>query len=63
MDLKKYKTVELKELKEDYAYLYERFCAIEKAIVHFLGKKELARIEFLYEQEMTSRILQSKEHS
>ena len=46
----------------NYLYLKNRLRAIEKAIVSFLGKKELTRIELLYEEEMTQRILQAREH-
>ncbi len=45
-----------------YQYLQNRFQAIEKAIVKFLGKSELKKISDLYEQEMTTRILQAREH-
>jgi len=46
-----------------YQYLEARLIAIEKAIGHFLGKKDLKIIRGLYEAEMTTRILQSREHS
>ena len=46
----------------NYLYLKNRLRAIEKAIVSFLGKKELKQVELLYEEEMTQRILQAKEH-
>lgn len=45
-----------------YLYLKNRLSAIEEAICYFLGKKELGRIEKLYEEEFTQRILQAKEH-
>ncbi len=45
-----------------YAYLISRLNAIELAIRHFLGPRMLSKIESLYEQEMTRRILESKEH-
>lgn len=46
----------------NYLYLKNRLGAVEKAIVSFLGKKELRAIELLYEKEMTQRILQAREH-
>ena len=46
----------------EYRYLYNRFIALEKAIVAFLGKKELNAICAQYEHEMTQRILQAREH-
>ena len=45
-----------------YLYLKNRLRVVEKAIGYFLGKKELKRIELLYEEEMTQRILQAREH-
>jgi len=45
-----------------YFYLHNRLSAIEAAIRHFLGSRELVRIDLLYEQEMTRRILESREH-
>ena len=44
-------------LNADYQYLQNRFAAVEKAIRHFLGPRELDRIRVLYETEMTRRIL------
>ena len=49
--------------KPDYLYLQNRLASIEKAIVHFLGASELAQIEDLYEEEMTQRILQSRDYT
>ena len=46
-----------------YEYLQNRYRALERAIVYFLGKAELKRINKLYEQEMTQRILQAREHA
>jgi len=37
--------------------------AIEKTIKYFLGDKELEKINHLYEQEMTKRILEAREHT
>jgi len=51
------------QLEPQYRYLRNRLGAIEKAIVHFFGKKELAVIGRLYEEEMTSRILTAREHT
>jgi hypothetical protein len=51
-----------KDFSPEYLYLRNRLTAVEDAIRHFLGPRELARIRFLYEQEMTRRILESKEH-
>lgn len=52
-----------KIIKPDYTYLVQRLNAIEKAIVSFLGKKELENIQRLYEEEMVRRILESREHT
>jgi hypothetical protein len=52
-----------KKIKPDYTYLAHRLSAIEKAIVFFLGKEELVAIQRLYEEEMTRRILESREHT
>ncbi len=49
-------------LQPDYVYLQKRLDSVEKAIVAFLGKKELAAIRKLYETEMTKRILEAREH-
>jgi hypothetical protein len=46
----------------DYANLKNRLKAIESAIKHFLGTKELTAIRKLYETEFTTRILQAREH-
>ena len=51
-----------KDLSPEYLYLKNRLTAIEDAIRHFLGPRELARINLLYEAEMTRRIFESKEH-
>ncbi len=50
-------------LQANYVYLRNRLAAIEKAIIHFLGKKELMIIQSLYEEEMTRRILEAREHT
>ena len=49
-------------LDANYVYLTNRLSAIELAIRHFLGPRMLSKIELLYEQEMTRRIIESKEH-
>ena len=46
-----------------YLYLKNRLAAVESAIAFFLGKRELAIIASLYEEEMTRRILEAREHS
>ncbi len=51
-----------KDLQPQYVYLHKRLSAIEKTIRTLLGSKELTRIRLLYEQEMTRRILEAKEH-
>ncbi len=53
-----------KKLKShpEYVYLKNRLAAIEAAIKHFLGAKEWGRLQALYEQEFTRRILESREH-
>lgn len=52
------------KLKADpqYVYLKNRLKAIEAAIKHFLGVKELNTIHSLYEKEFTNRILQARDH-
>lgn len=51
-----------KELNSQYYYLKNRLIGVEHAIKHFLGPRELASINRMYEQEMTRRILESKDH-
>ena len=58
----KYTDASLKDYHPQYLYLKNRLRAIESAICHFLGKKELQRFYQLYEEEFTRRILASKEH-
>lgn len=50
-------------LNPNYLYLSHRLKAIEEAIKHFLGTKELKKIEALYEEEFVNRIMQAREHS
>lgn len=49
-------------LQPGYQYLKARFEAIEQAMIHLLGRQELEKIQRLYEEEMTRRILQEREH-
>jgi hypothetical protein len=49
-------------LNAGYQYLSLRFHAIKKAVVHFLGLKELKKIEMIYEEEMLRRIMVAREH-
>lgn len=51
-----------KALAAEYEYLQNRFKGIEKSICYFLGKKELSNICDLYEEEMTLRIFEAREH-
>jgi hypothetical protein len=62
-DQKKYSLPAKEILHESYLYLSQRFTAVEKAAEYFLGIKGLKEIRQLYEQEMTTRILQAREHS
>ena len=47
----------------NYVYFKNRLAAIQKSIISFLGKKELKFIKSLYEEEMTRRILEAREHT
>ncbi|MDD5432450.1 MAG: hypothetical protein PHO70_05640 [Candidatus Omnitrophica bacterium] len=49
-------------LRPEYYFLVLKLKAIESVIVKEFGKKVLAEIKFLYEIEMTERILKSTEH-
>ena len=60
---KKFKDSRRKALNPDYQYLKNRFAALQGAICHFLGAGELKKINVLYEEEMTGRILQAREHT
>jgi len=51
-----------KSLHPQYVYLKNRLQAVESAIRHFLGDKELRAMRSLYEKEFTSRILQARDH-
>lgn len=59
---KKFKDQKHAKLNPEYQYLRARFSALEKTIKHFFGVNELVKIRSLYEQEMTNRILQAREH-
>ena len=60
---KKFSDSSKKILEPNYQYLRERLSAIEKAIGHFLGKNEFKKINDFYEEEMTRRILEAREHT
>jgi hypothetical protein len=60
---KKFLDVSSGKLSPEYEYLKLRFAAIQKAIVYFLGDKELSHICKQYEEEMTQRILASRENT
>lgn len=60
---KKYRDPSRGILTEDYQYLANRFAAIEQTITRFLGARELTAISALYEREMTTRIMQAREHT
>ena len=51
-----------KSLHPQYVYLKNRLQAVEAAIRHFLGEKELRVMRSLYEKEFTCRILQALDH-
>lgn len=51
-----------KDLLPGYKYLQDRLSAIEKAVQYFLGVRALADFNAQYENEMTRRILESREH-
>jgi len=50
-------------LQPEYQFLIDRLGSVEKTIDHFLGRKELKKIQALYEEEMTRRILEAREHT
>ncbi len=62
-DLEKFVDASAKKRKPHYLYLEKRLSAIEKAITSFLGIAELRKIRDFYDQEMTRRILESREHT
>jgi len=51
-----------KKLHPQYVYLSNRLAAIEAAVKHFLGTKELVRMQAFYEEEFTRRILEARDH-
>jgi hypothetical protein len=57
----KYADAAKKLLRPRYWYLRHRLEAIKATVTKILGKKELGVIERLYEEEMTRRILESRE--
>jgi len=59
----KYTNQSNRELQSGYLYTLNRFKAIEKSILKYFGKKGLDNIAALYEDEMTQRILQAREHN
>jgi hypothetical protein len=59
----KYADAKGQVIHPQYHYLTKRFTAIERAIHRFLGKEALKEITLAYEEEMTVRILQAREHS
>ncbi|MDP8266471.1 MAG: hypothetical protein P9M07_05935 [Candidatus Aceula meridiana] len=59
----KFLSLSKKELQPQYVYLQNRLKAIEKTISSFLSPKDLKTIRSLYEQEMTRRILEAREHT
>jgi len=59
----KYLDPEKEILQPEYWYLKNRLAAIEKTIVRFFGLKELKAIKNMYEEEMTRRILEARDHS
>ena len=50
-------------LQPHYCYLKARLEGLEEAIVSFLGKGQLRVVQDLYEQEMTRRIMEAREHT
>lgn len=51
-----------KKINPEFLFLDVKLDAIEKTIVKELGKKALAEIKEMFEEEFTTRILESKEH-
>lgn len=60
---KKYLNLGKKVLQPQYRYLQDRLAAIEQVIVEFFGKSGLKTVQALYENEMTRRILEAREHA
>lgn len=59
---KKFINEKLKKLRPNYIYLTNRLRGVERAIIVFLGMKELSKIIADYEEEMIRRIWQSTEY-
>jgi hypothetical protein len=51
-----------RQLHPEYVYLKNRLEAIEAAVKYFLGSQELKRMQDLFEEEFTRRILESRDH-
>ena len=60
---KKFADQKGKVLQPTYWYLKNRLSAVERAVVSFLGVRQLKVIRDLYEQEMMRRILEAREHT
>ena len=58
----KFSDTKKKSPTANYLYLKNRLSALEDAIAHFLGKKDLRAIKASYEEEMTGRIWEAREH-
>jgi len=50
------------KLHPDYVYLKNRLEALQAAIKHFLGEKQLEQFSRLYEEEFTRRIVEARDH-
>ena len=50
------------KLHPDYVYLNNRLRALQAAIKHFLGDRQLEQFNRLYEEEFTRRILEARDH-
>jgi hypothetical protein len=62
VDAKKFRDITKNILDPNYIYLQKRFVALEEAIKKFLGESELKKIETSYEEEMTRRIWEARDH-
>lgn len=58
----KYNGKDKKRFRSEYIYLKNRLAAIEGAVRHFLGEKEMRRMKDLFEEEFTRRILEARDH-
>jgi hypothetical protein len=58
----KYADASGKKLSPEYVYLRNRLAAIEAAAKHFLGARDAKRLQALFEEEYTRRILEAREH-